>query len=365
MSYSTWKEVRIGDEIVLQYGKSLTKTVRNELGTVPVYGSNGKVGVHNFAYVNEPGVIIGRKGTVGSVHYSSVPFYPIDTTYYLNPKNNDLKFIYYFLQTLGMENMNTHSAVPGLNRDNVYNLRRKIPPYIEQKAIAETLSCLDEKIELNNRINKNLEEMAQTIFKSWFVDFEPFQDGGFEDTKLGLIPKNWRVGKLGDVLTLNYGKSLTANKRINGKVRVYSSAGITGSHTQALVNESSIIVGRKGTIGTVYFSSKPSYCIDTAYFASQTDCKFPLLIMFQLLKYLNLTEYNEDSAVPGLNRNTVYQINIAIPPISVLEQCNQIISSIFNEIDSNHDQIQLLTNLRDSLLPKLMNGEIRIPVQED
>ncbi len=278
-------------------------------------------------------------------------------------------FIYYLaisqkFREVAIKSMVGSSGRQRVQQDELEDLEVLLPPIHEQKAIAAILSCIDDKIKLNNRMNENLEEMAQAIFKNWFVDFEPFQDGEFEDSELGRIPQGWRIGTLGEIIKLNYGKGLPANKRVDGKVKVYSSAGITGFHNEALLNEPSIILGRKGSIGTVFFSMEPSYCIDTAYYSSQKDCKFPLLLMYQLLKGLKLEQYNEDSAVPGLNRNTVYALHVIIPPDPILRECNETLRTIYNMIFTNINESKTLEILRDTLLPKLMSGEIRVPLEE-
>ena len=267
----------------------------------------------------------------------------------------------------------TGSTFPNVGKELLTSLPIKIPSEMEQKAIAATLSCLDDMSELNNRTNEVLEEMAQAIFKHWFVDFEfpnengePYKSTGGEmvGSELGEIPRGWELGVLRDILVLNYGKSLPAKNRNAGKIKVFSSAGVTGYHDIPLVSEPSIIVGRKGTIGTVYYCEEPSFCIDTAYYTTQNDCKYPLLIAYQLLKNLNLNIYNEDSAVPGLNRNTVYAIKIAIPPDHILNWCNDVISLIHNFVFKNNYSNNSLAKIRDTLLPKLMSGEIRVPIEE-
>lgn len=281
--------------------------------------------------------------------------------------------MYYLMSTEGQHQLNARESgttVTGIKQKEFRQCLIAIPPFDEQKAIAHILSTLDEKIEVNNQINKTLEKMAQAIFKQWFVDFEfpnevgePYQSNGGEmvESELGLVPKGWEVGTLGDILTLNYGKSLPAKKRLEGNVKVYSSAGITGLHNEALIHEPSIIVGRKGTIGTVYFSTEPSFCIDTAYFATQKDSKYPLILMYQLLKEIDLKQYNEDSAVPGLNRNTVYAIKIVIPPVELENRISVQISAVYDLIFENIKQNERLIAIRDLLLPKLMTGEVRIP----
>lgn len=167
-----WELKKIGDEIELCYGKGLTRKKRI-FGPYPVFGSNGIVDSHNEYLVKGPGIIIGRKGSVGEVKFSKKDFWPIDTTYYVKLKEKgSIIFWYYFLLTLRLDKMNSHSAVPGLNREMVYELTKKIPAYNEQKAIAKILSDLDSKIELNRKMNKTLEAIGQALFKRWFVDFE-------------------------------------------------------------------------------------------------------------------------------------------------------------------------------------------------
>ena len=169
-----WVETTVGDFCPFVYGKGLPKTKR-ESGPVPVYGSNGCVDYHLTSYVKGPGIIIGRKGSVGAVHLSEEPFWPIDTSFYLEKESLDeLKFTYYLLKSLGLEHMNSDSAVPGLNRENAHDLPIRIPEKKEDReSIGRWLSMYDDKIELNLQTNQTLEHIAQAIFKSWFVNFEP------------------------------------------------------------------------------------------------------------------------------------------------------------------------------------------------
>ena len=169
-----WIETTVGDYCPFIYGKGLPQKKRLS-GRFKVYGSNGCVDYHNESYVNGPGIIIGRKGSVGAVHLSLEPFWPIDTSFYIEKESiEELWFAYYLLKSLGLENMNSDSAVPGLNRDNARALPIKIPEKEEdRKALGKWISKFDDKIQVNNQLNQTLERIAQAIFKSWFVDFEP------------------------------------------------------------------------------------------------------------------------------------------------------------------------------------------------
>ncbi len=170
-----WQEVKIGDFCPFAYGKGLPLIKRDQTGHIPVYGSGGIVGYHSIAYVQDQGIIIGRKGTIGSVYLAEKPFYPIDTVFYVLKKDKfDLLFTYYLLKSLPLSEMNSDSAIPGLNRENVH--RKKV--IISKKKIGRAkigyfLYKIDSLINVNNKINEKLEDMAQSIFKSWFVDFDP------------------------------------------------------------------------------------------------------------------------------------------------------------------------------------------------
>ena len=235
-----WFQTTVGNYCPFLYGKGLPREKRIH-GNIPVVSSAGVSGLHDQALVQSKGVVIGRKGTVGSITYCDKPFWPIDTTFYIpdEPEKRDVRFTYYLLKTIGLETMNSDSAVPGLNRNNAHAAEIKIPPLAEQKRIASILGALDDKIELNRRMNAKLEDMARALFKSWFVDFDPVRaklDGrppagmdaataalfpdAFEESALGLIPKGWRAGSIYEIAKVIYGAPFASslfNSEKNGK----------------------------------------------------------------------------------------------------------------------------------------------------
>ena len=167
----------------------------------------------------------------------------------------------------------------------------------------------------------------------------------------------WKECKLGDIARINYGKGLPAQKRKLGSVPVFSSAGIAGWHNAPLVNNKGIIIGRKGTVGTVYYSDKPFFCIDTAYYIEPDEAKYDIRYLFYLLGTIGLTELNEDSAVPGLNRNTAYDQDILLPPIP--EQCAiaDVLSSLDDKIELLHRQNKTLEGIAEALWRKMFVEE--------
>ena len=341
-----WRECKLGDVVVLNYGKGLPEHKRIE-GNVPVYSSAGLTGYHNKPLVNSEGLIIGRKGTVGKIYYSRNPFYCIDTAYYILPDNEkySLDFIYYLLKTIGLEELNEDSAVPGLNRNTAYSQNILLPPLPEQRAIASVLSSLDDKIDLLHRQNKTLEAMAETLFRQWFVEEA---DEGWED------------GKLGDVIELIYGKGLKAEIRTGTGYPVIGSSGVVGYHSEFLVEGPGIVIGRKGTLGKVIYLGDNFFPIDTTYYIKSKVESVGLLYEYFLLKTLNLEEMNSDSAVPGLNRDIALSTEIKIAPFEKLNKFNQFTSTFINKLRYNTLQIRILEKLRDTLLPKLMSGEVSV-----
>jgi type I restriction enzyme S subunit len=243
----------------------------------------------------------------------------------------DPLYIYYYVASpASIEKIIRDSESTGVPKTNVAYLRSfpvLLPPLPEQKAIASILSSLDDKIELNRRMNETLEAMARAIFKDWFVDFGPTrakQEGRAAylpehlwslfpeaiDPETGL-PIGWEESKLEDFMELAYGKSLTAKNRLPGDVVVYGSGGETGFHNEALISSPAVIVGRKGTVGSVYWEDRPVFPIDTVFYVIPK--RTSLFFCYQLLINQPLPNMNTDAAVPGLNRNNVYRLEFPYP----------------------------------------------------
>lgn len=236
-----------------------------------------------------------------------------------------------------------------------------LPPLSEQRAIAATLSCLDDKIELNNKINANLEAQAQAIFKSWFVDFEPFQDGEFVESELGMIPKGWRVGLLSELINVKYGKD---HKKLgNGTIPVYGSGGIMRYAEKALYERESVLIPRKGTLNNVIYINEPFWTVDTMFYSEMRHPYIAKFIYF-LVSSKNLASMNSGSAVPSMTTDILNNLLTPIAPDSIFYEYDRLVSPLFNAIHKNTKQSNTLAALRDTLLPKLMSGEIEVPMEE-
>jgi type I restriction enzyme S subunit len=294
----------------------------------------------------------------------------IDDKYFFYYLNQDHFFDYVMGGSKG-------TKMPRGDKQQILMYSFKYPEKEEQKAIAATLSCLDDKIELNNRINKTLEEMAQAIFKSWFIDFEPFQDGEFEDSELGLIPKGWRVGILSDIANITMGQSPSGssyNEVGDGRVFYQGRAEfgfrfptrrLYTTEPKRMASKGDVLMSVRAPVGDLNVAIEPC-CIGRGLAAIQSKnghSSFILYAMFALQKPLNI--FNGEGTVFGsINKDSLNTMQVIIPPVEVLNSFETIVKPIDTMIENNYYEVCNLQEIRDSLLPKLMSGEIRVPVEE-
>lgn len=274
------------------------------------------------------------------------------------------------------------ATMPNLNTSILASCPFLLPPKKIQEAIADILGTLDDRIELNRKMNETLEQMARALFKSWFIDFDPVHakmDGrwkkghslpglpaelwdlfpdSMEQQENIKIPTGWCTSRLDSILTLAYGKSLPSEKRVPGGIPVYGSGGLNGYHNESLVTDATIIVGRKGTVGSLYWEHRPCFPIDTVYFVQSSA---PMTFCYFLLESLPLKDMNTDAAVPGLNRENAYRLLFTRPPNRLIGEFDAVASKIRERLVFVQTEISTLIQVRDSLLPKLMNGEVRVP----
>ncbi|HAT8692469.1 TPA: restriction endonuclease subunit S [Legionella pneumophila] len=421
---SDWKRLKLGDLVTLNYGKSLTASKRTE-GSIPVYSSAGITGSHNQALVNSKGIILGRKGSIGTVYKSNRPFFPIDTVYYIlpNDKEYDFNYLYYLLSNLGLENLNQDSAVPGLNRNAAYAQEILLPPLKIQKKIACIVTTLDDKIELNKKINQTLESIAQTIFKSWFVDFDPVHakanansedeydaiakelgisreildlfPSEFEESELGLIPKGWNIKKLGDCeLEIESGKrpkggidkSLKFGVPSIGAESIQSPIGTFDYSNVKYVSRDFSSTARRGwgknfDVMLYKDGGKPGlfkprvslygedfpfkeFMINEHVFILRSSLLgqfylFYLVSSDSILEQL-IAKGSSKAAQPGLNQDEVKNSLLVLPSLDVISAYNTIVKDLVKLQLNKGKENSSLTKIRDALLPKLLSGEIDV-----
>ena len=296
---------------------------------------------------------------------------------------SDNDFVYYLTKTPLFRDTAIKSMVGSSGRqraqmDVLENLKMLVPKDIsDQRRIASILSSLDRKIELNNKINADLEEMAQAIFKNWFVDFEPFKDGKFVDSELGMIPEGWKVGRLGDIT-----KNKSAKVKERNDVKVLSP-----------VTTGELVLSEEYFTKQVFSSSIAKYKIvnkgDFAYNPARVNigslgrnefdfdgCVSPVYVVFSVLdgyeNYFDLfrkTDFFKDSvaslAIGGVRQSLSYDdlssIEVIIPSENAVEEFNNLYNQMKKTIKANKLENSRLSLLRDTLLPRLMSGELEVP----
>jgi type I restriction enzyme S subunit len=267
------------------------------------------------------------------------------------------QFLYYYLDlpttVRWLEQHAVGTTMLNLSASIVRSLPVILPPLQVQRRIASILSTYDNLIENNRRRIQLLEQAARLIYQEWFVRLR--YPGHERARVVDGAPERWEKRKLGDILVLNYGKGLKESERIEGDVPVYGSSGVVGSHHRHLAEGPGIIVGRKGNVGSVFWSQSAFFPIDTVYYV---DAKTSSLYLFHLLQ--SLPFQSSDGAVPGLNRSYAYSLPVRVPPKTLVDRFEGIAAPIYQQILNLQRQNERLRQARDLLLPKLMSGEIAV-----
>ena len=384
-----WETASWGDLATLEYGKSLRGYESSE-GPYRVYGTNGPIGWCNEPLCFHPSVIIGRKGAYRGVHYSATPFFVIDTAFYLRPKVEiDTRWAYYQLLTQDINGMDSGSAIPSTSREDFYGLPVKVPPLAEQRAIAHVLGTLDDKIELNRRMNRTLEEMARAIFQDWFVDFGPtrakmerqkpylppklwdlFPDQ-LVDSELGDIPDGWEVRPLSNFAVVVYGAAFAA-KRFNesGKgsplIRIRDLASHNPSvftdeqHPKGqLIQPGYIVVGMDGEFRAHTWKGPPSWLNQrVCHFQPRQDVPRQFLFESLIGPLADFERSKVGTTVIHLSKADIDSIRLARPPAEVFEAFASWTEPVIQQVVKNAAEARLLADQRDALLPKLLSGEL-------
>ena len=339
--------VLLGDVIELVYGKSLPQRSRVS-GRFPVFGSNGQVDMHNKYLVGGPGIIVGRKGSVGEVIWSKQDFWPIDTTYYVRLKNpdDDLRYWYYVLKTLGLNKLNSHSAIPGLNRDVAYIKQVPLRSTLEQEKIANILGSLDEKIELNRRMNETLEQLGQALFRYYFVDNPE--------------AKNWKKRSLGEFFPVKTGKKDANFSTKDGKFPFFTCAQTISRAPSYSFDGSAILVAGNGDFNIKYYTGRFE-AYQRTYVLIPHHEELLGFLYFLMKKDLSLiTGGSRGSVIKFITKGIIENYRVELPDDNDLAAFAPIFSELLYLISHNNEQIQTLVALRDSLLPQLMTGKVEV-----
>lgn len=377
-----WKEITLGEIAIFKTGK-LNSNAAISNGEYPFFTCSPEtLRINNYAFDQEAILLAGNNADGNfSIKYYKGKFNAYQRTYVITPIRGkvDIKFLYYALSLClkQFKNMSQGTSTKFLTVTILNSFSVQLPSISDQHRIASILSSLDRKIELNNKINADLEEMAQAIFKNWFVDFEPFKDGKFVDSELGKIPEGWKVGTLGDIT-----KNKSAKVKERNDVKVLSP-----------VTTGELVLSEEYFTKQVFSSSIAKYKIvnkgDFAYNPARVNigslgrnefdfdgCVSPVYVVFSVLdgyeNYFDLfrkTDFFKDSvaslAIGGVRQSLSYDdlssIEVIIPSENAVEEFNNLYNQMKKTIKANKLENSRLSLLRDTLLPRLMSGELEVP----
>lgn len=292
-------------------------------------------------------------------------------------EENDVDFIYYLMTAVG-KHLNflskTSTAVPIINKSTFSDYEIDIPSISDQRRIAKVLSSLDDKIEVNRRINDNLEQQAQALFKSWFVDFEPFKDGEFIESELGMIPKGWRVGSIYDYIDVVYGapyKSSLFNDKKEGlpliRIRDLKTNAPQFYTPEILPNTEFVKAG--DIVAGMDAEFIPYVWLGEKGVLNQRCCKFRgkneaisnYYILFLIKPELEYVQsYKTGTTVSHLGKSDIDRFRFVTPPLDVVKSFSDLVDGMLKELVNRANESRRLAELRDTLLPKLMSGELKV-----
>ncbi len=363
---SEWKEVKLGNLIEVKYGKDHKKLLD---GTIPCIGSGGVMRYVNSFIYDKVSILIPRKGSLNNIMFKDKPFWTVDTMFWskINDEIVKPKFLYYQLTLIDYINLNVGSAVPSLTVPVINDIDINLPPYPEQQAIAEVLSSLDDKIDLLHRQNKTLEQMAETLFKQWFI----------EEAK-----EEWKEGKLGDILTVKGGSTpSTKNKDFwNGDIYWTTPKDITNltsiylfdtdrkitkkglaKISSGLLPKGTLLMSSRAPVGCLAFAEIP-LAINQGYIAILDNKGWSKKFIYLWLKINKeyIISNSNGSTFLEISKSTFKNLDIILPPQDLYAKFLKKVISFFEKIKNNQIQIRTLEKMRDTLLPKLMSGEVRV-----
>ena len=375
-----WKEVRLGDIATMQYGKLAPK--KKDAGNVPIFTGYKNVGYTDKINCNKNTIVVVARGVggCGDVKITNEDCYltNLAISVSLNAQICVPMFFYYLHQLENLSILNSGSAQPQITIESLTKYSFRIPSLDDQHRITSILSSLDRKIELNNKINADLEEMAQAIFKNWFVDFEPFKDGKFVDSELGMIPEGWKVGRLTEIASYMNGLAMQKfppeNNEDSLPVLKIKELGQGFCGTDSDRCSCNIKDECKIHNGDVIFSWSGTLLVDVwcggdcglnQHLFKVTSKDYPKWFYYYWTKH-HLQEFihiAKDKAVTmgHIKRGHLEEAMVAIPDNDSMEKAHELFEPLLSKMISLRLESSRLSTLRDTLLPRLMSGELEVP----
>ncbi len=387
---SKLEECILGDLVEFQRGYDLPKSKFVE-GKYPVQSSNGILGYHNEYKVEGPGITIGRSGTVGNPHLIRENFFPHNTSLFVKEfKGNDIEYIYYLLQYLDLGNQKSGSGVPTMNRNHLHPI--KIRAYRDktcQQRTIKILSLIDKKIQINNQINQELEAMAKTLYDYWFVQFDfpdqngkPYKSSGgkmvYHPELKREIPVRWGVTKLNEVVDLISGYPFSSNDYVtSGKYKLYTIKNVQDGYTvdkvdnyldflpsnmsdECQLRRGDLIMSLTGNVGRVGMVYEDDVLLNQRVLKLNPINKTHKSFIYSFFRS-DVTKAHLENMSTGTSQKNLSPIDIGnmMIPFPSESLLSKFVNNL-NMLENNLVENQQLTQLRDWLLPMLMNGQVKV-----
>ena len=349
----------LGDLVKIKYGKNQKKVQDDENGKYPIYGTGGLMGYSIDYLYDKPSVLIGRKGSIEKVRYIEEPFWTVDTLFYTEVNEEIVipKFLYYVMSLMDLSRYNEGTSIPSLRTETLNRLDIPITNLDYQKRVLTVLSNIDKKISINEEINRNLLQLSKVIFKNWFVEFEPFG---------GVQPDDWKICALEDVCDLNAGgdKPEVVSDEITDSCiyPIYSNGldndGLYGYTNHAKIFEECVTVSARGTIGFVCLRHTPYVPIVRLVSVIPKKKFISAKYLYLFLDRLNIMgtgTTQQQLTIPDFKKT-----EILVPTLDVIKSFTNHLNPLFEKIWMQEEEMKKLSKLRDTLLPKLMSGEIDV-----
>lgn len=331
------------------------------IGDYPVVASTNIKAYHNKYKVNPPVIVTGRSGSLGKVQYITEKCWPLNTSLYSKDfRGNDPRYIYYYLQTMHLEQYNAGAGVPTLNQNHLQKLKIQVHDFEQQKAIASILNPYDELINLNNKRIKALEQIAENLYKEWFVRFRfpGHENAEFENG----IPKGWAIKKLSEISSFAYGKMPDSAKYVEDGYPIFSGYRITGYYDCYMYDEPMLVLIARGVGGTGEVKVSPpfAYITNLAIVFLLFKPKLHLNYLYRLFSIQNLRYLDTGAAQSQITIENLKNVRVIIPPEEHLIEYNTKAEMIKRQIDAITKTNDNLIKQRDLLLPRLMSGKLEV-----
>lgn len=357
-----YKNYKLEELATIKYGKNQKKVISDN-GHIPIYGTGGLMGYATEALYDKPSVLIGRKGTIEKVRYVTHPFWTVDTLFYTIIQDNIVlpHYLYYLMSLLDLKKFNEGTTIPSLRTETLNRIEFNVPELEYQSKVLSILEPIEEKIDTNNLINKNLLQQARALYKDRFIDLTPFD---------GSMPSDWHLGTVSEIIELHDSKRIPLSSRERAELdKIYPYYGATSvmdyvdrylfDGIYLLLGEDGTVVDGQGFPILQYVEGK--FWVNNHAHIITGKNGFTVEMLYLLFSLTNVQSIVTGAVQPKISQANLNKVPVVIPSKTELTAFDESIQPFFAEIRNLRTENDRLVSVRDSLLPRLMSGELDVP----